>query len=1044
MKKLFTMMAALCCTLFSVMGAGSFSDGTYARISYVDMTESGKETTYTLHDYNEELRANFLRNIQSTGAWYYNSPSAFYSTEDFGETSSPVNNDFVVNSPVQAMTYYDGNLYYAAEHSTGISRVYSEAFDKLGVSASVVINETPGYGPFYTICYSYADSYFYTVAYDDASGKVKLIRIASDGSWYSSVGEISNESSTIHTIASAVSIDGKLYILRASGGVEPAMLYELNPSTLAETLIGSTGVLANPNDYSTHTMVFDYATDELLWLTPNGDLYLVDTKTGLADLAKKTNITDCNAFFRQVAKHSVSLNVKEGQEELGNVELPNNSQFGWFPETAKVTLTAIPSEGCKFVKWSDNNTENPRIITIGNQNIELTAEFAWADGVTAYPIWIGNKQIHSQRLVMNNATNPYISMGSITYNPQTRTLLLDNLNVESSVGSTLVIGDKDKQESAIKVVLKGTNIITAYADGAILTQNVDVSFEGYGSIQTSSYYSSYGMLISAGKVTFNGVEATINGNSYGIKGDKGTEALTVRGSTLKVRGNNSGSIVNIGSLTMKYCEITSPSGAAFNATTKQVEESNALTNVQVVFSPQPTLRGEALTEGTGTFTMKLKDGSGEMFTNVGWFAKDDEVTMTAKPASGFAFGRWMDDMNWGDEAKKDDWIPATREITKSAGNETKAALFYKQSASNVVWYGISQDKFVQFKSREYGANVIESTTDASGITAGDFNGSYYFIAESGEIKRFSFSSVTKDKDQANYDKATKVADYTGIIYDMAWNFKDSKLYAVMGDTKLYRLNTNDQVLDEMGEFITGELKTPITARALAIDASGKKYILSSTSKLYVVTKEDTKNKEFTLKPVGENGGDLDAIVFDQPQSLAYDHVNGELYWGADDFIRIIDSKTAKSYIAGDLRLQKGYQGTIKALHRRDRKVTVTVEVAEACKDMGTAIIGTEGEMAEQSMIQGTSVTISAIPAEGYQFAYWLQKVDQDAEAPEQIKEKPYSFSASSITYVAYFEATQGIEDVQPDNVQCTKMLIDGHLYIIRDNRMYNVQGVRVK
>jgi hypothetical protein len=277
--------------------------------------ESEKETTYTLHDYNEELRANFLRNIQSSGAWYYNSSMDFYSTEDFGGTSSPVNNGNVLNSPVQAMTYYNGKLYYAAEYSAGISRVYSEDFDNLGVSAPVVVDEMPGYGPFYTICYSYADSYFYTVAYDNGSSKVKLIRIESDGTGYNLVGEISNESSTIHTIASAVSMDGKLYILRASGSVAPAMLYELDPSTLAETLIGSTGVYADPGDYSTHTMVFDYATDELLWLTPNGDLYLVDTKTGLADLAKNTNIMDCNALFRQVEEHSVSLKVKEGQEE---------------------------------------------------------------------------------------------------------------------------------------------------------------------------------------------------------------------------------------------------------------------------------------------------------------------------------------------------------------------------------------------------------------------------------------------------------------------------------------------------------------------------------------------------------------------------------------------------------------------------------------------------------------------------------------------------------------------------------------------------------
>ncbi len=38
----------------------------------------------------------------------------------------------------------------------------------------------------------------------------------------------------------------------------------------------------------------------------------------------------------------------------------------------------------------------------------------------------------------------------------------------------------------------------------------------------------------------------------------------------------------------------------------------------------------------------------------------------------------------------------------------------------------------------------------------------------------------------------------------------------------------------------------------------------------------------------------------------------------------------------------------------------------------------------------------------------------------------------------------GIEDVQGDKVPCTKVLIDGNIYIIRGNAMYNVHGLRVR
>ena len=38
----------------------------------------------------------------------------------------------------------------------------------------------------------------------------------------------------------------------------------------------------------------------------------------------------------------------------------------------------------------------------------------------------------------------------------------------------------------------------------------------------------------------------------------------------------------------------------------------------------------------------------------------------------------------------------------------------------------------------------------------------------------------------------------------------------------------------------------------------------------------------------------------------------------------------------------------------------------------------------------------------------------------------------------------GIEDVQGDNVQCTKVVIDEHVYILRGGQMYDVTGKAVK
>jgi len=53
----------------------------------------------------------------------------------------------------------------------------------------------------------------------------------------------------------------------------------------------------------------------------------------------------------------------------------------------------------------------------------------------------------------------------------------------------------------------------------------------------------------------------------------------------------------------------------------------------------------------------------------------------------------------------------------------------------------------------------------------------------------------------------------------------------------------------------------------------------------------------------------------------------------------------------------------------------------------------------------------------------------------------YEFNDGSDTrtLTVHFDyTTQGVEDVQGDNVQCTKVIRDGILYIIKDNKKYTI------
>ena len=82
-----------------------------------------------------------------------------------------------------------------------------------------------------------------------------------------------------------------------------------------------------------------------------------------------------NAYF-EVNTYSVSASGEHGTVELGGDGLTTDGQHGKYG--GPVTFTAIPDEGYYFVKWNDNNTDNPRTITVTKDTV-LTATFAIAN-----------------------------------------------------------------------------------------------------------------------------------------------------------------------------------------------------------------------------------------------------------------------------------------------------------------------------------------------------------------------------------------------------------------------------------------------------------------------------------------------------------------------------------------------------------------------------------------------------------------------------------------------------------------------------------------
>jgi len=107
--------------------------------------------------------------------------------------------------------------------------------------------------------------------------------------------------------------------------------------------------------------------------------------------------------------------------------------------------------------------------------------------------------------------------------------------------------------------------------------------------------------------------------------------------------------------------------------------------------------------------------------------------------------------------------------------------------------------------------------------------------------------------------------------------------------------------------------------------------------------------------------------------------------------------------------------------------------ASATEGQGTITNFTSGWYAE-----GTELTITAEPAEGYEFVEW-----SDGETAN-----PYLLTVENgknINITAMFCGKgQGIENIQVEGDQPQKIMMDGILYIVRDGKIYNALGAEVK
>ena len=197
----------------------------------------------------------------------------------------------------------------------------------------------------------------------------------------------------------------------------------------------------------------------------------------------------------------------------------------------------------------------------------------------SYGIKIADKPVTT--LNCKDLTSIYGVSGNVSYDPDTRTLTLDNATIERNTTDGTGIVNKSVSDFTVKLI--GNNTVTADLASMVLNQTSTITGDGSLHLTSKRFC---GLDMESASVTINNTSLFVKGG-YGIAGFIGaeTEVLTVRNSYVEAEGFGSGSISLISKLILEDCAITQPVGAEFDANQKAVVLNGELLKSKVVIEP---------------------------------------------------------------------------------------------------------------------------------------------------------------------------------------------------------------------------------------------------------------------------------------------------------------------------------------------------------------------------------------------------------------------------------------------------------------------------
>lgn len=280
-----------------------------------------------------------------------------------------------------------------------------------------------------------------------------------------------------------------------------------------------------------------------------------------------------NCWLEVEGKWGISASNNEAAEVL---KIRNSHVEATGPNGSICDIAGLELEGCYI------DIPSKAAYNADTKSVALNGETVTSKVVIEpnnYGIYIADKPVTT--LNYKDLTSIYGVSGSASYDPDTKTLTLDNATIERN--STDGTGIVNKTVSDFTVKLIGKNTVTADLASMVLNQTSTITGDGSLHLTSKRFC---GLDMESASVTIDNTSLFVKGG-YGIAGFIGAESevLTVRNSYVEAEGSGSGSISLISNLILDNCAITQPVGAEFDADQRAVVLNGEVLKSKVVIEP---------------------------------------------------------------------------------------------------------------------------------------------------------------------------------------------------------------------------------------------------------------------------------------------------------------------------------------------------------------------------------------------------------------------------------------------------------------------------